>query len=63
MIGIGTPNSQRRIPRPINHLPMSRLDAGEATPAAEARMYAGVCKEVGGCLLLPNFAHASQPGP
>src|SRR5579862_8704737 len=34
------------------------LGAGEATPAARARMYAGVGKEVGGCLLLPDFAHA-----
>src|SRR5690242_1778828 len=35
------------------------LGAGEATPDARARMYAGVCKKVGGCLLLADFfAHA-----
>ena len=50
MIGIGTPNSQSRIPRPINHYPYS-LGAMEATPIGCSRMYANASKGVSERLL------------
>jgi len=47
MIGIGTPNSQSKIPRPINHPLIATLRVRQATPTGCARMYAGVRTGVG----------------
>lgn len=44
MIGIGTPTSQSKIPRPINHPHACQVTMQEATAAGLARMYAVVCQ-------------------
>jgi hypothetical protein len=50
MIGIGTPSSQSRIPRPINHPAVFRSAENYAStmgPYVRSRMH----QRVGGCLL------------